>query len=211
MSQKQYSTKGRGTLAFLFMFFGGILMVILVVSFNKSVKEKEPVVKKEIRHINLDKTEKKAAKPKSKPKPKPKPKQPKAPLPNINSLLGGVEMNIPEFTTDNIAGDASKLLEEIAEDTIMSENTVDVKPKVTSRPPLEYPPSALKEGIKGYVIVNILIAKDGSVELAKLLEAQPEGIFDNVAINAVYSWKFSPAQYKSKPVKMWVKQKISFQ
>jgi len=186
-------------------------MVILVVSFNKSVEEKEPVVKKEVRQIKAEKKQKKAAKPKPKPKPKPKAAQPKAPLPNMNSLLGGVAMNIPEFETNNIAGDASKLLEDIAQDAIMNENTVDVKPKVLARPPLEYPAEAAKDGIKGYVVMNILIAKDGSVELAKVLESEPSDIFDNAALNAVRSWRFSPAKYKQKPVKMWAKQKIRFE
>lgn len=211
MSQNKYSTSGRGFLAFLFMLFGGLLMVILVVSFNKSVQEKEPVVKKEIRQIKAEKSQKKTTKPKPKPKPKPKKAQPKAPLPNMNSLLGNVAMNIPEFTTENIAGDSAQLLKDIADDAIMNENTVDVKPKVLSRPPLEYPAEAAKNGIKGYVVINILIGKDGSVELAKVLEAQPAGTFDNAALNAVRSWRFSPAKYKTKPVKMWAKQKIRFQ
>lgn len=211
MSQKKYTTKGRAPLAFLVMLGGALLMVILVVSFNKSVKEKETVVKKEIRQIKAHKTQKKTAKAKPKPKPKTKKSQPKAPLPNMNSLLGGVAMNIPEFASDNIAGDSSKLLEDIADDAIMSENTVDVKPKVQSRPPLEYPAEAAKDGIKGYVVINMLIGKDGNVEIAKVLESQPAGIFDNAALNAVRSWRFSPAMYKAKPVKMWAQQKIRFQ
>jgi len=211
MSQNKYSTSGRGFLAFLVMLLGGLLMVILVVSFNKSVQEKEPVVKKQIRQIKANKTKRQTTKPKPKQRPKPKAARPKAPLPNMNSLLGGVSMNIPEFETQDIAGDTSKLLEEIADDAIMNENTVDVKPKVLARPPLEYPAEAAKDGIKGYVVINILIAKDGSVEIAKILESQPANIFDDAALNAVRSWRFSPAKYKMKPVKMWAKQKIRFQ
>lgn len=211
MSQNKYSTKGTGPFAFLSMLAGALMMIVLVVSFNKNVKEKEPVVKKQIRQIKSNKTHKKATKPKPKPKPKPRKARPKAPLPNMNSLLGGVSMNIPEFETESVMGDSSKLLEDIAEDAIMNENTVDVKPKVLSRPPLEYPAQAAKDGIKGYVVINILIGKDGSVELAKILESQPADTFDNAALNAVRSWRFSPAKYKAKPVKMWAKQKIRFQ
>jgi len=211
MSTQKYSTRGRALQAFGVMLVGALLMVVLVVSFNKSVKEKDTVVKKEIRQIKANKTQKKATKPKPKPKPKPKHAQPKAPLPNISSLLNGVAMNIPEFSTGDIAGDSSKLLQDIANDAIMSEDTVDVKPKVQSRPPLEYPAKAARDGIKGYVVINILIAQDGSVEIAKILESQPAGIFDSAALNAVRSWRFSPAMYKAKPVKMWAKQKIRFQ
>ena len=56
----------------------------------------------------------------------------------------------------------------------------------------------------------MLIGKDGNVEIAKVIESQPSGIFDNAAVNAVRSWRFSPAKYKTKPVKMWAKQKIRF-
>lgn len=186
-------------------------MVVLVVSFNKSVQEKEPVVKKEFRQIHAAKTQQKVEKQKPKPKPKRAKAQPKAPLPNMNSILGGVAMNIPEFVTQDSFGDATELLKDIADDAIMNENTVDVKPKVMSRPPLEYPAEALKNGIKGYVVINILVGKDGSVEIAKVLESKPAGVFDAAALDAVQEWRFSPAQYKLKPVKIWVKQKISFQ
>ncbi|WP_193150270.1 energy transducer TonB [Sulfurimonas sediminis] len=211
MPEKKYSTKGRTLSALLIMLFGGILMVVLVVSFNKNIEKKEPVVKKEIRQIKSVKTKVTPEKPKPKQKPRPKKAQPKAPLPNLDSSLAGIAMDIPEFQTDNIAGDANKLLEDIVQDTIMNENTVDVKPSIVSRPPLEYPEDAAKNGIKGYVVINILIGKDGNVEIAKVLESQPTGIFDQAALDAVYSWRFSPARYKGKPVKMWAKQKIRFQ
>ena len=211
MSHKQYSTSGRGVQAFFVMLLGGLLMVVLVISFNKSVKEKEQVVKKEVRQIKAEQKQKQTEKPKPKPKPKPKASQPKAPLPNMNSLLGGVSMNIPEFATNDIAGDATTLLEELAGDAIMSEDTVDVKPRVTTRPPLEYPAEAAQNSIKGYVVINLLISKDGSVELAKILESSPSDIFDTAALNAVRAWRFSPAMYKGKPVKMWAKQKIRFE
>lgn len=210
MIQKKYTTKGRWLLATISMLLGGLLMVVLVISFNKSVKEKEPVVKKEMRAMKAVKSQKKATKPKPKPKPKPRKSQPKAPLPNMNSTLGGVAMDIPEFASQNIAGNSTELLRDIAEDAIMNENTVDVKPKVLSRLPLEYPEEALKNATKGYVVINMLIAKDGTVEIAKVLESKPSGIFDSAALNAVRSWRFSPAKYKSKPVKMWAKQKIRF-
>jgi len=197
--------------ALLGALLGAFLMIMLVAALNKDVGKKEEVVKKQSRIVDIKTTRKP---PQTKPKPKPKPKRKKttrkAPLPNLNSISGGIAMNIPEFSAGDIAGDGSDLLDEIAEDAVMTEDTVDQKPKVASRPPMEYPAQAAKEGIKGYVIINILIGKDGSVELAKVLESQPSGIFDETALNGIRGWRFSPAQYKGKPVKMWAKQKISF-
>ncbi len=184
-------------------------MVILVVAFNKTVKKKEEKVKKPTRYVEMKKTVKKTTKPKPKPKPKPKKAPPKAPLPNLNSLLGGIEMDIPEFASEDITGDASDILGEIADST-MSEGTVDTKPRAVSRSAMEYPKSAMKKRIKGYVVVNLLIAKDGSVEMAQILESNPAGVFDNSALSGVRSWRFAPAKYKGKPVKVWAKQKIRF-
>ena len=206
-----YTSNYRAIKSFLIMILGGLLMVVLVISFNKNVKEKEEVVKKQSRIVAMaTKKQQSANKPKPKPKPKPKKATPKAPAPNLNSVLGGITMNIPEFATENITGDSSDLLDDIVEDTVMSEGTVDSKPKVTSRSPMEYPAAALKDGIKGFVIINLLIAKDGSVELAKVIESNPEGVFDSTAINGVRNWRFTPAKYKGKPVKVWAKQKVSF-
>ncbi|MBU1668234.1 energy transducer TonB [bacterium] len=211
MSIRKYGTARKALLAFFFMFLGGILMMTLVIAFNKPVKEKEAKVKKESRYVKMEKkATKKATKPKPKPKPKPRKAPPKAPLPDLSASLNGIEMDIPEFGSEGIGGDTNKLLDEISEDTIMTGNSVDVKPKVLSRSKMDYPASAMKKRIKGYVIVNVLIDKQGSVETAQVLEAFPAGIFDAVALNGVRNWRFSPAKYKGQAVRVWAKQKVRF-
>ncbi len=210
MAINHYKSSKKGLFAFLAMLFGTALMVLLVVTFNKPVKKKEQKVKKEIRYMKMKKTAQKVKKPKPKPKPKPKKALPKAPLPNLGALLGGIEMNIPEFATGDIAGSDKDILGDIAADAAMSEGTVDVKPKAISRSQMQYPKSAMKKHIKGFVILNILIDKQGSVEVAKVLESNPPGVFDQVALSGIRSWRFSPAKYKGKPVKTWAKQKVRF-
>ncbi|MBN2896946.1 MAG: energy transducer TonB [Campylobacterales bacterium] len=205
------TTAKRSLFALLGALFGAFVMIMLVSALNRPVGKKEEVAKEQSRIVEVKRaTPPPQPKPEPKPQSKPKKATQKAPMPNMNALLGGVAMNIPEFTTGTIAADASELLEEIAEDAIMTEDTVDVKPKVLSRAPLEYPKQAAKDGIKGYVIINLLIAKDGGVELAKILEAQPSGVFDEAALSSVQAWRFAPAKYRGKPVKIWAKQKIKF-
>lgn len=208
MAQERYNHKGKVPFALFSMVLGGLLMVVLVISFNKNVVKKEDVVKKTVRHIKTEKKQQVVEQPKPKPKPKPKQATPKAPMPDIGAMLNGISMNIPEFASADIAGDSTDLLENIAEDAIMSEGTVDSKPRVESREAIEYPESA--NGVKGYVVVNLLIAKDGTVEIAKVLESQPADIFDEVVLNGVRNWRFAPAKYKGKPVKVWAKQKVRF-
>ena len=211
MSKKEFTSINRTPLALLSMLGGGVLMIILVLSFNKGATQKDEKVEKVKRAIEVKKHKKQSAqKPKPKPKPKPKKATPKAPMPNLSSMMGGIAMNIPEFATGDFAGDTKDILGDIAEDAIMSEGTVDSKPKIQSRSPMVFPAKAARDGIKGYVVMNLLIGKDGSVEIAKVLESQPEGIFDNSALNGVKGWRFSPAKYKGKSVKIWAKQKVSF-
>jgi len=195
--------------ALLAMFLGVALMMVLVVSFSKDVKKIEEVKKDPMRYMKMAKVKQEIKKPKPKPKPK-KRRTPKAPLPDLSSMLGGIEMDIPEFELGNIAGDPNDLLGDIARDAAMSEGTVDTKPRVLSRSPMQYPAFAMKKRIKGYVVVNLLIDTDGSIEAAKVLQSSPPGVFDAVALSGIRSWRFSPGKYKGRPVKVWAKQKVRF-
>jgi len=195
--------------AFLSMLFGAVLMMVLVISFNKDVEKKEEVKKDPLRYMKLKKVQQEIKKPKPKPKPKKK-STPKAPMPDLSSMLGGIEMDIPEFELGNIAGNPNDILGDIAKDAAMSEGTVDTKPRVLSRSPMAYPAGAMKKRIKGYVVINLLIDTDGSIEAAKVLQSSPPGVFDATALSGIRSWRFAPGKYKGRPVKVWAKQKVRF-
>jgi protein TonB len=209
MAREQFNKERARNSALLSMAIGTLLMMVLVVSFNGKVEKQEKKVKDPMRYVKTAKQPPKVEKPKPKPKPKPK-AQPKAPLPDLGAMLGGLAMNIPEFATGDIIGDGRSLLGDVAADTAMSEGTVDTKPRVVSRGPLEYPDAAARKRIKGYVVVNLLIGKDGSVELAKVIASNPAGVFDQAALRGVRGWRFAPAKYKGNPVKVWAKQKVRF-
>ncbi len=199
----------RDRAAVLAMLLGAVLMMILVVSFNKDVKKKEEVKKDPLRYMKIERVKQDVQKPKPKPKPKKK-STPKAPLPDLSSMMGGIEMDIPEFDLGNIAGNPNDLLGDIARNAAMSEGTADTKPRVLSRSPMQYPESAMKKRIKGYVVVNLLIDVDGSIEAAKILQSSPPGVFDAAALSGIRSWRFAPGKYQGRPVKVWAKQKVRF-
>lgn len=209
-----YSSQSRTFGAIFSMLLGGLLMVLLVVALNKSVDKKEDAVKQQTRIVKMKKVEKKVVK-KEKPKAQPRTRRTKAASkaqpPDLSAMVGGIEMNIPEFAAAvGLEGDSRELLDDISEDTVMSEATVDSKPRVMQRAEIEYPSDAAKEGIQGYVVVHLLVGKDGSVQLAKVLEAEPQGVFEAAVLNSIRDWRFTPAKYKGEPVQVWVKQKISF-
>ena len=60
-------------------------------------------------------------------------------MPDLIHMMGGIAMDIPEFDLGNIAGDPNDLLGDIAKNAAMSEGTVDTKPRVLSRSPMQYP------------------------------------------------------------------------
>ncbi|WP_223258596.1 energy transducer TonB [Trinickia symbiotica] len=56
----------------------------------------------------------------------------------------------------------------------------------------DYPPRAMAGNIEGSVIAHVTITPDGSVSAVSIVRSDPPKIFDQVAINALMRWKFSP-------------------
>ena len=55
-----------------------------------------------------------------------------------------------------------------------------------------YPRRALSRGIEGYVIVEFVVTKNGSVRDPIVVDAQPQGIFDQAAKEAALKFKYKP-------------------
>jgi protein TonB len=198
-------------LAFLWSIFGLVFVFIVVIEMNNE-GWKQPEKKKEsTAQFEIQKVSKPKPKPRPKPKPKPKKAKPKraTPTPNLSSQLSGLDTGLEAFQSEDFIDD-NALLGDVGKDMVMTDDTVDQAPQPARRSPIEYPKKARKLGITGYVLMNLLINKQGRVEKVKVLESDPAGTFDDVAIAAVKTWEFKPAQYQGKAVKVWAKQKIRF-
>ena len=190
---------GVSFVATLLLFLGAPLL-------NDLVQLKKVDAPKQV-SFEIKKTQKKKVSAK-RPKPKPK-KKPKAPpRPNLSSQLAGLSFGLPRFDFVNMDG-AEGLLGSL-NDTVFSAQMVDEPPKAKSRAPLQYPSSAQKAGIEGFVKVNILVGAEGQVLEARIIESQPQGIFDNVALASVKRWRYEPAMYKGQKVKVWANQVVRF-
>ncbi len=66
----------------------------------------------------------------------------------------------------------------------------DVVPVMVIRP--MYPREAAIEGIEGWVKLEFTITASGSVQDARVIEANPARIFNREAIRAILKWKFKP-------------------
>src|SRR6185369_6581248 len=54
----------------------------------------------------------------------------------------------------------------------------------------QYPRNAARDGISGWVDFLITINGDGTVKSAQVKAAQPRGVFESAAMQAIYKWKF---------------------
>ena len=144
-------------------------------------------------------------------KPK-KPEPPKEPPPppkmivekQVKPTMNRIKIDIPNIDLPTIAG-GGPFLGNWAGNPLAEG---DVLPIVRIDP--QWPREALVEGIEGYVIVEVLIAADGSVASAVVVESVPRRMFDRNVIRAVLKWKFKPRIVNGVPVERRAIQRLDF-
>ena len=144
-------------------------------------------------------------------KPK-KPEPPKEPPPppklivekQAKPTMNRIKIDIPNIDLPTIAG-GGPFLGNWAGNPLAEG---DVLPIVRIDP--QWPREALVEGIEGYVIVEVLIAADGSVASAVVVESVPRRMFDRNVIRAVLKWKFKPRIVNGVAVERRAIQRLDF-
>ena len=75
-----------------------------------------------------------------------------------------------------------------------------------------YPRRALQRGIEGYVIVEFIVTKQGSVRDPVVVEANPQGIFERAAMDAALKFKYKPRVVNGEPTEVaGVQNRITFE
>ena len=72
-----------------------------------------------------------------------------------------------------------------------------------------YPGPALAAGIQGTVIIEAILATDGTVRNARLLRSIPE--LDDAALTAVQQWQFVPTMLNKVPVEIVMTVTVQFE
>lgn len=62
----------------------------------------------------------------------------------------------------------------------------------------QYPPSARDRGIEGWVDVQFMVRADGTVGEASVVGAQPTGVFEQSALDAVRHWLYQPLGHEQR-------------
>jgi len=146
------------------------------------------------------------AKKERKPQKPPKPKEP--PPPMVAPAM--------QQTNPNAQGVSSQFAAEIQMDSGLTgglslDNTDgDYLPIV--KVAAVYPRRAQSRGIEGFVIVEFIVSKSGAVKNARVVNANPEGVFDRAALDAVAKFKYKPRVVDGIAMEVaGVQNKISFE
>ena len=182
MNLKRQSNPKAKILGYILLLGAPVFVLSIVVGLNTLLIDDEDDKTKEVSQFA---TLPQKPKPKIKKlvKPKPKKAQPKQNLkPDLSSMLAGSSFGIKSFEwlgEDSLGGD---ILDQM-KDAAMTADTVEKLPVVAKTAPLDYPQQARRQGIKGYVTLNLLVAPNGSVEKTQIIDSEPQGVFDSVAMN----------------------------
>lgn len=87
---------------------------------------------------------------------------------------------------------------------------VDQAPKILSKAEPSYPYTARRRKIAGKVIVRFLVDPKGKVQKPRIIEANPEGVFEDSVLAAIRKWRFKPGYFKGKAVATWVVLPVHF-
>ncbi|MCW5602629.1 energy transducer TonB [Nitrosomonas sp.] len=194
------------------MLMGPVLVFGLVILMNKFAGQLDKAPVQEVTEISMVKQpppEPKKIVKKIEPKKQPTRTDAPPPFKGLSSSLSGIDLGLFGIDDGGMSGVDESLLGKTG-NAVMTEDLVDVPPKPKSRSAFRYPPAAKKKGIKGYVVLSVLVDTDGSVKQVQVLESSPSGVFDDAALQGVRSWQFEPAKYKGDSVRVWAKQKIRF-
>jgi len=131
-------------------------------------------------------------------------------LPQEDSSLAAVTPDLPveEPRTEDISEKAAqgKSLAPAPEPPV----TLALPDYRKNRPPV-YPLRARRRGCQGTVLLEVLVAQDGTVASVRLVGSSGAEILDKAARKGVKEWLFHPGKKGGQVVEMWVKVPIRFQ
>ncbi len=138
-----------------------------------------------------------------KPKPPPPPDEPPPDMPkpdfDASSVTTGVDIGAVNVNVDLNVGGTGGFSSDGEYLPIVKVNPV-------------YPRRAQTRGIEGYVLLEFVVTRTGSVSDPVVIESKPPGIFDRAAINAALKFKYKPKVVNGEPIDVaGVQNRITFE
>ncbi|MDR4516542.1 MAG: energy transducer TonB [Nitrosomonas sp.] len=206
----KFNSKHRA--AIVSMLIGPVLVFSLILAMNQFIGKVDKTPVQEVTEIAMVKQIQEEPKKEIKKVEPPRritPSQAPAPFTGLDTALSGIDLGLLGLNAGQI-GELDDSLIGNTGNAVMTADLVDVPPRAVSQGSFRYPPSAKKNGIRGYVVLSILVSEKGSVDQVQVLESSPSGVFDAAALQGIRSWQFEPAKYQGDVVRVWAKQRIRF-
>jgi protein TonB len=124
-------------------------------------------------------------------------------VPAFGSAIGGIK----------ISGLVNKDDFDISDSLFVSAfkpNEVDRPPRVLRAMPPQYPFDARQKGIEGRIVLRFVVDSKGKVHEPQIVEAEPEGVFEEAALAALAKYRFRPAVKDGESVDCIVRLPIEF-
>ena len=87
---------------------------------------------------------------------------------------------------------------------------LDAPPRLLNTLRPLYPLLAKQRGLEGYVDIEFVITKDGSIGTVTVLQADPTEVFDDAACKTAKNWRFSVPKRAGIAVEVLARQRIQF-
>ena len=145
---------------------------------------------------------------KTAPPPAPTPEMTPSPTPSLPSASKVTAEKDQEYscTTDGTLA----LLMEKSDVVTFSAKEVDSKAEVTAKPEPRYTEEARRAGVRGIVILKLLLLPNGKIDRVRVVKRLSHGLTEN-SIRVACGVKFKPAMKDGKPVAQWVAMEYGFQ
>lgn len=91
-----------------------------------------------------------------------------------------------------------------------AQNQTETPPKIERIIKPIYPPLALQAGIKGVVLLRVLVSETGRPEQVEIIRGVAGGL-TAAAVSAVRKWTFEPGRKNGQPIRSWMTIEIPFE
>jgi protein TonB len=84
-------------------------------------------------------------------------------------------------------------------------------PRVVGRGSLEYPPSAVADGVQGTVRLKVLVTEEGEVAHIEVVDSSGDHRLDAAAEEFVKGWRYLPAVQDGEPRRVHTYARVEFE
>lgn len=143
--------------------------------------------------------------------PKPELEEPRRRLTPMQAAMN-LSMAIGEVGGDFGAdfGIATAALDEQVQQLVFEIGDLDEPPRPLIRLDPIYPPQARMRRVEGNVVVEFVVASDGTVRDVVVVSSQPGDVFTSAAVRAIERWRFVPGSKGGEAVATRVRQRVEF-